>query len=166
MPVAAFAPTPVAAPVSVPSVISAVPGAPARFTQAPDDDENIDETRHAPARAGITASRTGFRLAFDDGTSHVVTGRSLVGRNPAASNGEEVTALVALNDASKSLSKTHALLEQREGVLHVTDRHSTNGSRLIAADGRATALTPGEATAVPVGASVAFGDRIARIERS
>lgn len=165
VPVAAFAPAPVAAPASVPSVISAVPGAPARFTQAPDD-ENIDETRHAPARARIAASRTGFRLAFDDGTSHVVTGRSLVGRNPAASNGEEITALVALDDASKSLSKTHALLEQRDGVLHVTDRHSTNGSRLIAADGRATALIAGEATAVPTGASVAFGDRVARIEPS
>lgn len=97
-------------------------------------------------------------LVLDSGVRLEVSGRLLVGRNPAAPDGEE-QARYAWPDLSRSLSKTHALLEWAGTVLWVTDLHSTNGTRLISPDGSVQPLVPEIPGPAGPGWTVEFGDR-------
>lgn len=97
-------------------------------------------------------------LVLDAGTRIELTGSLLVGRNPANPEGQD-HGLYAWPDLSRSLSKTHALLEWRGGVVWITDLHSTNGSRLVAPDGAVQPLVPDVPGPAGPGWTVRFGDR-------
>jgi hypothetical protein len=66
---------------------------------------------------------------------------------------------LGLADLSRTLSKTHALLEWSGQVLWVTDLHSANGSVLISPDGERRPLVPGIRGAAAVGWTVQCGAR-------
>lgn len=75
--------------------------------------------------------------------------RVLLGRDPS---GSDPTALeLALPDASRTLSKLHALLEFEGGRWIVTDLDSTNGVVMIEADGAQRLLPPGGSSPVAEG---------------
>ncbi|NQX16056.1 RDD family protein [Rathayibacter sp. VKM Ac-2857] len=145
-------------------VISAVPGsaAPARPTAPAHEPEDLELTRMSAGAPAQPRPRA-VRLRFDDGTVVVVSDTALVGRNPTPRTGEAAGELVALADTTRSISKTHARLEFLGDELSVIDRHSTNGTGVVI-DGTATPVPPGGRAAVPVGATLTFGDRTAAVE--
>lgn len=103
------------------------------------------------------ASET-ITILLDTGERYEVRGSVLVGRGPERKAGDEST-LFPWPDLSRSLSKTHALLEWSGAVLWVTDLQSTNGSVLISPVGERQPLAPGLRGAATVGWTVELGDR-------
>lgn len=68
-------------------------------------------------------------VALPDGSRLAVDRPTLIGRDPAPGAvdiGSDLT-LVPLDDPTKTVSKTHALLEPGDGGIRVVDVHSTNG---------------------------------------
>jgi hypothetical protein len=111
-----------------------------------------------PASAPSGPPAESVTLVLDAGTRIELTGSLLIGRNPANPEGQE-HAVYAWPDLSRSLSKTHALLEWRGGVVWITDLHSTNGTRLVAPDGGVQPLVPDVPGPAGPGWTVRFGDR-------
>ena len=88
---------------------------------------------------------------------------TVVGRDPDNISEYPGAACVPLNDANRSISKTHAVLAPAPGGLWLTDLHSTNGTR-IEEDGRVTVAKPGESIPVPTGATIVLGSAAYRVE--
>ena len=138
-----------AAPAAAPAAQTAV------SIPAAEDDEDVELTRIVSRGQG-----TGCRLVFDDGAAVRVTGTALLGRNPAAAIGETVNQLIDFADMGRSVSKTHLHLQSDGSTgLWITDRGSTNGSSIVAPDGRHEALAPHSPVLAPSGSTVYFGDR-------
>lgn len=97
-------------------------------------------------------------LVLDSGVRLEVGTTLLVGRTPVNPEGQD-HALYAWPDLSRSLSKTHALVEWTGTVLWVTDLHSSNGTRLLGPDGGLQPLVPGLRGPAGLGWTVQFGDR-------
>ncbi|KQW08051.1 hypothetical protein ASC66_03645 [Leifsonia sp. Root4] len=101
-------------------------------------------------------------LVLDSGQRVSLNGGLLIGRNPSNAVGSIQHELLALPDLSRTLSKTHALIEWAGGEIWVTDLGSTNGTALL---GTAETEAPGEAlpagirTPVPERWTLALGDR-------
>jgi uncharacterized RDD family membrane protein YckC len=122
----------------------------------------------AAREAPRTTSTDAVALVFDTGRRHVLRGSVLVGRSPENSRGLTPRGarlpavdhpVLALADLSRTLSKTHALLEWSGSVLWVTDLHSANGSLLVSPDGDRRPLVPGIRGAAAVGWTVQCGSR-------
>lgn len=96
----------------------------------PDDGEHFDATeiavRHRPTWSLVTP--TGSEVPL---TSNVV----ILGRKPASERNDANAQLVPVPDGTRTVSKTHARLEQRDGTWFVTDLGSTNGVVLIGPGG-------------------------------
>ncbi|WP_162616511.1 RDD family protein [Xylanimonas allomyrinae] len=122
-------------------------------------DESVVRGAPPPGKLPVRLMRAPVRpvrLVLPDGTSVVVTGPSLVGRDPQAETGG--WALVPLDDPGRSVSKTHAELDVDPDGLWVTDRGSTNGT-VVAEPGRPLrAAAPGTRTRVPHGSRLHLGD--------
>ena len=88
----------------------------------------------------------------------------LLGRNPDDADGVGART-VALADDSRSLSKTHLLVRPADGGIEITDRHSTNGSRLIRG-GTEYAVAPGTPVLATDGDLIRLGDRVAAVVRA
>ncbi|MFP3465012.1 FHA domain-containing protein [Leifsonia sp. SIMBA_070] len=106
-----------------------------------------------------------WRLLLPGGRAVPVTRTILVGRNPSRSAYAGADAadaeLIALDDPTSTVSKTHAALTPEGDTLRVTDLHSTNG--VLVGGARAE---PGEPTIVPPGARLLLGDLLVDAERS
>lgn len=89
-----------------------------------------------------------WTIRLPDGREHAIETALVLGRNPLPPPGSAAVPL-ALDDPQRSVSKTHALLEIRDGLPWVTDLNSTNGTTLTNDLGEALTCDP--ATAVPVG---------------
>ena len=101
-----------------------------------------------------------WTLTLDDGRSFVVRARTVVvGRRPTASV-PGVQAL-AVADATRTLSRTHAQLDLVGGEWRVTDLGSTNGVLVTDVHGGQKKAEPGNPT--PVRGFVAFGSVEARL---
>lgn len=100
-----------------------------------------------------------IRLVSDSGETSAAGRSILVGRDPCPGPGESVDALLAVDDDQRLLSKTHARLDvAHDGTITLTDRGSTNGSRIELAGVSRTAR-PGEPMLVPLGAAIVVGGR-------
>ncbi|MCU1527659.1 MAG: hypothetical protein JWP75_1422, partial [Frondihabitans sp.] len=116
--------------------------------------------RHGARAAAVDPAGPVFasvRLVFDSGDEVTIDKPLIVGRNPETDAGG--TAVHALPDLSRSLSRTHALLDWRDGLLWVTDLNTTNGSAVVDADGGVRPLVPGLRTAASIGWRVELGER-------
>lgn len=120
---------------------------------------DLEQTRISPLRR--PAVRT-LRLVADDGTERVVDRAVVVGRNPSAP-GDEL--LFVLKDESRSVSKTHLLIDGTGDEVVLTDLGSTNGSTILREDGSRELLVPDSPTVLPSGAQVTLGDRTLTVER-
>ena len=67
-------------------------------------------------------------LTFSTGEVAYIRAATLLGRQPTAQGGENTDELLAVDDGSRTISKTHARLEWRDGELWITDRQSANGT--------------------------------------
>ena len=119
-----------------------------------DDGYQIDATRLSTRSRG-----TPVRLSFDTGEQVDVRGHGLIGRAPVAAPGESVEHVIAIADPGRSVSKTHVAFGHDDGGLWVSDRGSTNGTRVLESGVLLTAVGE-ERVHVRVGAVVEFGDRL------
>lgn len=97
-------------------------------------------------------------LVLDTGERLSMETTLLVGRLPVRTS-EEEHPVFAWPDISRSLSRTHALLEWTGTVLWVTDLRSGNGSALVGPDGLRQPLVPGLRGPAAGGWTVELGDR-------
>ena len=143
--------------VAPPTAAAPAPEAP----PAPSAVDN-DETRIVAPRAQAAAA---WRLVLPDGSASTVTTAVFVGRNPIRADGDIDGDLLAVADTTKSVSKTHAMVEVIEGRLWVTDLNSTNGV-FVTADGMDDVhATPMERTPVPPGSDIELGEFVIQVEQ-
>lgn len=148
----------------------ATPPTPRPTTTAAPDPRAPRATPLPPAPIAPTAAPTAFTLVFSTGESIHVHGPGLVGRNPQPAEGEHVDYLVQLIDPQRSVSKTHLAFDVDADTLWITDRRSSNGTRVVtppdldatpgdrAGRPRSTELEPGVRIRVPRGSRVGIGD--------
>lgn len=141
------------APVPGTGTPAAHPAAPGPRAAAPNPGQ--PEARPAATAPAAEPQRPVARVRLDDGSDIAVTGLTLIGRRPAAEHG---AAVVAIDDETRSISKTHLALHVDAHGLVVTDRGSTNGSALIRA-GVETPLGAGRPQRAQPGDRIRFGDR-------
>jgi uncharacterized RDD family membrane protein YckC len=101
-------------------------------------------------------------IVFDTGRRQIIRGSLLIGRSPENGRTPESGVehpLLGLADLSRTLAKTHALLEWSGTVLWVTDLHSANGSVLVSPDGEVRPLVPGIRGPAAIGWTVRCGSR-------
>jgi pSer/pThr/pTyr-binding forkhead associated (FHA) protein len=119
----------------------------------------IDDHTRVPVQ--VPAPAAGWKLVGP--TTIPLAGTVIVGREPSTTLVAGASAVV-VDDAARSMSKTHAALVVVGEKLTVEDLDSTNGV-YISRDGserRIPALTPTELT---VGDTVLFGDVAFTVER-
>lgn len=114
--------------------------------------------RAEPVPAGSSARTRTVVLALDSGVRLEVETSLLLGRTPVNPDGAEHP-VYAWPDLSRSMSKTHALLEWDGSILWVTDLDSSNGTRLVGPDDRVQPLVAGLRGPAGPGWTVRFGDR-------
>jgi len=141
--VAAPAPVPASAPVAAP--VPAPAPAPAAAV--------------APGTGPVGSRRAQAMIRFDDGSIVRVPARGLIGRDPEPAAGEQVEALVRLDDPQRLMSKTHAAFGQDSEGLWVADRGSRNGTQLVSPGGDVVDVPAEQAARVPIGWSVQVGGR-------
>ena len=149
------------APVSAAAPAAAPPAAaPASATPSVVDD---DETRIVEPRASRVPV---WRLVLPDGSAVTVQGAVFVGRNPTRTTGDVEGQLLAVDDTTKSVSKTHALIEVLDGGLWVTDLNSTNGVFVTSEFTDDVQPVPGERTPVPAGCDIELGEFVIQVEQA
>ena len=90
----------------------------------------------------------------------------VVGRDPVASGVLHADARpVSVVDPARSVSKTHAVIDARTGVVTVIDLHSTNGVRVQPPSGEIVELAPGAPTEVAAGSTLYLGELGLRVDR-
>jgi pSer/pThr/pTyr-binding forkhead associated (FHA) protein len=104
-------------------------------------------------------------VVLDSGARLELTTTLLIGRAPANKEGEEHP-LFAWPDLSRSVSKSHALIEWSGTVLWVTDLHSSNGTTLVSPDGERQLLVPGLRGAATAGWIIELGERTLEVRPS
>ena len=104
-------------------------------------------------------------MPLTGGTPIVLDSTTVVGRDPDNISEYRDATCVALGDANRSISKTHAALAPVPGGLWITDLHSTNGTR-IESNGAVTALVPEKEEAAMPGSKVVFGNAVYRVSVS
>ncbi len=171
-PAQAPAPTPVApaVPASPPPLVTAVPGVSGR-PSAPAEPEPAgllaslaeqlfaeDEELYATRIAQQGGDPLPWVFTLPDGAVVRFVADVVVGRNPVAPPQAPSATPVPLDDSARSVSKTHALIELRDGMVWVTDLHSTNGTTLTNNVGEALQCEPGVAMPVGDGWRIGFGE--------
>jgi hypothetical protein len=122
-----------------------------------------DATRVSIGRRGTPL----WRFSLPDGQEIVVGQTILVGRDPAAGTQWPEATLLAVDDAAKSVSKTHAALEiTASGQLLVHDLNSTNGVSLQYPEAQEIVVEPGSPEFVEPGAVLGFGEFTVAIRRA
>lgn len=135
-----------APPVAAPAPTAAPPPAPPSPSVAPE----------APLPAPRTRSLV---LCFDDGTSRrIETACAVVGRAPSTRVDDAGASLVAIDDTTMSVSKTHFAVGIDDDGVWVQDRSSTNGV-MIRRDGDEVVAVPERIVRVSADSTIGFGDR-------
>ncbi len=129
----------------------------------------VDEAVFAPVGSGTATASTSDAVAivFDTGRRQVIKTSLLIGRSPEAGGAGRTAGeqpVLALADLSRTLSKTHALLEWSGSVLWVTDYGSANGSVLVSPDGERRPLVPGIRAPAAIGWTVECGNRFFTVQ--
>lgn len=114
----------VPAPVAVPSPSPIPSPIPAPASPSPQSDESeLDEHTVLAARRAPQAT-----LLLPDGSSVVLSSSAAVlGRNPLAPDDIPDAQIVPVDDVTRTISKTHALLQHSAAGWTITDLASTNG---------------------------------------
>ncbi|WP_026059621.1 RDD family protein [Microbacterium yannicii] len=118
---------------------------------------------HEPNAHEPSAPRGSVVLTLDDGRTIDITGAGiLLGRDPALPAGAPPLTPVAIDDQTKSVSKTHLAILRSGAAVTIIDLGSTNGSGVVR-DGDEHTLAPQEQFALRAGDTIRLGDRHARI---
>ncbi|GAA1524317.1 hypothetical protein BJ978_002941 [Agromyces terreus] len=167
---AAPAPAPSAAPappaLPTPSAVPSPPSMQAAPAPAAPPAELTMPPAFLPTATAPRPSAARFRLETPDGVEIELSDRCVLGRNPVAAGTNADARAVAVVDPTRTVSKTHALIEIREGRVIVTDLHSTNGVAVQAGGGEVTVLDAGAPAAVEPGSVLRLGDLALTLRRS
>ncbi len=144
------------APVAAPQVET--PQLPVEF-----DDSEITGTIPRAGTSGPLVRTAGVEIRFDSGVVERVLHSGIVGRNPVRPGGDALSQLIAIDDPSQSVSKTHFALGIETDGMWVEDRHSINGTVVIRPDGTRLPLEGGVRSPLRRGDILQFGDRKATI---
>jgi pSer/pThr/pTyr-binding forkhead associated (FHA) protein len=99
-----------------------------------------------------------YTLTFQNGQVFEVDGFSLIGRNPDLKI-METAKLLVVNDATKTISKTHAALAVNgQGELLIEDLESTNGTFIAGSGEFEVQVLNGDPKVIAVGERVRLGD--------
>ncbi|MGR0318068.1 FHA domain-containing protein [Agromyces sp. ZXT2-3] len=120
----------------------------------------------APAPGRAPAASGPWRLRSADGVEFPVLDRVVAGRDPKPPAWLQGATVVTIADHTRSMSKTHALFESREGRLVVTDLDSTNGVRVWPEGADPTDLEAGVPVEVPLDAVILLGDVAFLVDRA
>lgn len=124
------------------------------------------EPEIADATVHVSRPARSWRLVLE-GLPPVVVGSVLfLGRNPSPTPGHEGSPVFAIPDTTKSVSKTHAMLEVDAQGLWVHDLNSTNGVWVVAEGSDPVEVVPGRKIAVPPGSDLELGDVVIQVERT
>ena len=123
-------------------------------------DDDVDRTVLSPRNAPA------FTLTGPDGVVHHIRVATVIGRHPARPMHRPGIELLALLDETKSLSKSHAVVEPDGDIFTIEDLGSTNGVVIVGDDGSETDLPTGHRTPIPTGTVLALGDYIVTVGRS
>jgi hypothetical protein len=136
-PVAAPAPAPAApSPAPAPAAAAPAPAAPAA-APAPADDDLDEHTVLAAHRRPTTT------LTLPGGiTVSLRSEVAVLGRNPVAPSDSPGAQRVPIDDVTRTVSKTHALLRRDAGQWTITDLASTNGVFVGPADAETEVTAP------------------------
>ena len=157
-------PTPVAEPVEAPAPV-AEPSPVAEPTPVAEPVE-APAPPTAPTTVAAPAPRLAWRLVLPGGGDPIyLDGTVLVGRNPAASVDWPTATLLGVADSTRSVSKTHALLEVDGDDLFVHDLGSTNGVYVVASEDEVVEVVPGTRAPLADGVDLELGDYVLRVER-
>ena len=152
--------TPVAEPVEAPA-----PPTPAAPTPVAEPVE-APALPTAPTAVAASAPRLAWRLQLPAGGDPIyLDGTVLVGRNPAASVDWPSATLLGVADPTRSVSKTHALLEVDGDDLWVHDLDSTNGVFIVASEDEVVEVAAGTRSQLAAGVDLELGDYVLRVER-
>jgi hypothetical protein len=122
------------------------------------EEEDLEATRLSAGRETLN-----WVIELPGGDTAEIRDAIVVGRNPAPPANLPSAAEVRLNDHTQSVSKTHATLQARDGLLWVTDLHSTNGTALTNLVGDVTPCPAGKAVPASDGWQIGFGDFVVRL---
>jgi hypothetical protein len=153
----------------LPSAPPSAVTAPPQVVTAPTRTAPPPELTMPPAfqpQAPVPSVEPSFRLVGADGTEFPLATRSVLGRNPVADPAHPGATPVAVTDPTRTVSKTHALLEVRHGRVVVTDLHSTNGVAVEAGGGEITVLDAGAPADVEPGSVLRLGDLALTLRRT
>lgn len=134
------------------------PSAPASAAVPTNPVERIE----APAPSHVEGA---WRLRAAGGIEVLLVRPVVLGRDPVADPARPDAAAIPLADPARSVSKTHARVEVVEGRVQVTDLASTNGTRVLTAEGASHELEPGRAFDAPNGATLLLGELAVRLDR-
>ncbi len=155
-------PAPVARPAAVTPGPVATPAAaaPAPAPTPEPAEAEWDSTRMTArdVRAMDPAPDVSVVIELESGERRAVDRPTLLGRNPQAPD-DGPWNLVAVDDPTRSVSKTHAELRADPSGLWLTDRGSTNGTVVSVPGSPPRVAEPGTRVRVPVGATIHVGDR-------
>jgi pSer/pThr/pTyr-binding forkhead associated (FHA) protein len=145
------------------AALSSVPAAPPvpEPVSAPIDALD-DRTRVAPPRK----PRAPWRLVLPDSTVHLLTGTTVLGRQPDRMAASGATDTLTIDDPDGLVSKSHAVLILESGRLSIQDLGSTNGVVALAADGTELEVSTDSSTPLDDGFEIELGSFVIRIERA
>lgn len=145
------APQPVAPNIEVPQAL-APPQPPPGWLTPGFDETVVDAGAFVPEPpVGVT------EVILDGLTTISLDHATLLGRNPSTQPTVEATIRLPVADPTMQISKTHLAVGGDAGQWWVMDLRSTNGTRIIDADGTETRVEPVVKTPVPLGGIVRFG---------
>ena len=169
-----FVPTVIGAPVAMPIVAPArpepakraEPSAPVAEPTPVAEPVEAPAPPTAPTAVAAPAPRLAWRLVLPGGGDPIyLDGTVLVGRNPAASVDWPTATLLGVADSTRSVSKTHAVLEVDGDDLWVHDLGSTNGVYVVASEDEVVEVVPGTRAPLAAGVDLELGDYVLRVER-
>lgn len=132
---------------------------------APVEREEIVFFPAAPGAPGVPAVAA-WHLTLPDGSDVIVDERLFLGRDPLPIAGREGSPVLAVSDDTKSVSKTHAMVEVEAGELWVHDLDSTNGVWVVAPGAEPIEVEPGIRVAVPSGSRLELGDFVMQVSHA
>ena len=137
---------------------SSAPADPAPYTSA----QTI--TPSLPS-ASSAAPALSVRLApLLGGAPILIHEPTVVGRDPDNISAYPGAERIALDDPTRSVSKTHAAIFPLLDGVWVTDLHSTNGTRVEYGDGRSIEAVPDKALSALEGSTIFFGRIAFKVE--
>lgn len=145
------------APPSMPTVGSPAPpqvsGGPAWWQPTPSPSNQPQD--RTVARSSPRSASPAPMLVLPGGRSIPLDRPIVIGRHPDPSRGPDSATAVEIADPS--ISKTHAAVEVVDGVVWVTDLHSTNGTQ-VERHGSVAACAAAQPRRVDAGSTIVAGD--------